>query len=177
MQDNTQNLLAMTSTQAGTVFDKKGFPSNVLFMQMAAAGMLQNPLAQAAAPATPTKGDVWLNTSGTAAGPNPTTAGIWNRHDGNAFVAFTPLAYAADVPTGALLPISDWNADTNTPDLTTAAQQVTGHLYRVATAGTTDLDGETDWQVGDQVWRGEDGEWHKIDNSEAAAPTLTFLTV
>jgi hypothetical protein len=57
-----------------------------------------------------------------------------------------------------------WNASTNTPALASGVG-VAGHYYVVSTAGTTNLDGITDWQPGD--WAIFNGTaWQKVDNSE-----------
>jgi hypothetical protein len=57
-----------------------------------------------------------------------------------------------------------WNATTNTPALASGVG-VAGHYYVVGTAGTTNLDGITDWQPGD--WAIFNGTaWQKVDNSE-----------
>ena len=56
-----------------------------------------------------------------------------------------------------------WNATTNTPTLASGAG-VQGYYYIVAVAGTTNLDGITDWAVGD--WAVFSGAvWQKLDQS------------
>jgi hypothetical protein len=58
-----------------------------------------------------------------------------------------------------------WNASTNTPTLTSSVG-VQGYYYVVSTAGTTNLNGITDWQISD--WAVFNGSvWQKVDNSEA----------
>ena len=60
-----------------------------------------------------------------------------------------------------------WNASTNTPTLASGTG-TTGHFYIVSVAGTTDLDGVTDWAVGDWavfVEQGASDQWEKVDNS------------
>lgn len=58
-----------------------------------------------------------------------------------------------------------WNANTNSPTLTSSVG-TNGHYYVVSTAGSTNLDGITDWQIGD--WAIFNGTvWQKIDNSDA----------
>jgi len=58
-----------------------------------------------------------------------------------------------------------WNASTNTPTLTSSTG-TKGYYYVVSVAGTTNLDGITDWQVGD--WAVFNGStWQKIDNTDA----------
>ena len=56
-----------------------------------------------------------------------------------------------------------WNATTNTPTLTSSVG-VNGYYYIVDTAGSTNLNGITDWQIGD--WLLFNGTvWQKIDQS------------
>ena len=56
-----------------------------------------------------------------------------------------------------------WNAATNSPTLASGTG-TQGHYYIVDVAGTTNLDGITDWQVGD--WAVFSGAvWQKIDQS------------
>lgn len=61
--------------------------------------------------------------------------------------------------------IATWNANTNTPDLSSLSPNQ-GDYYRVQVAGTTLLDGEDDWGVGDWAIYGGTA-WDKIDNSES----------
>jgi|GEM_PF-1562130 len=56
-----------------------------------------------------------------------------------------------------------WNASTNTPTLASGVG-TNGYYYIVSTAGSTNLDGITDWQIGD--WLMFNGTiWQKIDQS------------
>jgi len=56
-----------------------------------------------------------------------------------------------------------WNATTNTPTLASSTG-TNGYYYIVATAGSTNLNGITDWQIGD--WLMFNGSvWQKIDQS------------
>ena len=73
-----------------------------------------------------------------------------------------------------------WNATTNTPTLASGVG-VNGYYYITATAGSTNLDGITDWQIGD--WLMFNGTvWQKIDqsnlvtsvNGQTGAVVLTF---
>jgi hypothetical protein len=60
-----------------------------------------------------------------------------------------------------------WNASTNTPTLTSSTG-TKGYYYVVDVAGTTNLDGITDWQVGD--WAIYNGTvWQKVDNTDAVS--------
>jgi len=63
-----------------------------------------------------------------------------------------------------------WNATTNTPTLASSTG-TNGYYYVVATAGSTNLDGITSWNIGD--WLLFNGTvWQKIDQSE----TLQSIT-
>lgn len=65
---------------------------------------------------------------------------------------------------GALNYKGTWNANTNSPTLTSGVG-TKGDYYVVSTAGTTNLDGITDWQIGD--WAVFNGTaWQKIDNTD-----------
>jgi hypothetical protein len=58
-----------------------------------------------------------------------------------------------------------WNASTNTPTLTSSVG-TKGWYYIVSVPGTTNLNGITDWQLGD--WAIYDGTaWQKVDNTDA----------
>jgi len=64
---------------------------------------------------------------------------------------------------GGLTYQGTWNASTNTPTLTSSVG-TNGYYYVVATAGSTNLNGITDWQIGD--WLLFNGSvWQKIDQS------------
>jgi len=58
-----------------------------------------------------------------------------------------------------------WNASTNTPTLASSTG-TNGYYYIVATAGSTNLNGITDWQIGD--WLMFNGSvWQKIDQTNS----------
>jgi hypothetical protein len=60
-----------------------------------------------------------------------------------------------------------WNASTNTPTLVSGTG-TKGYYYVVDVAGTTNLDGITDWQIGD--WAIFNGTiWQKVDNTDAVS--------
>ena len=64
-----------------------------------------------------------------------------------------------------LTPKGTWNANTNSPTIPAAGAGNAGWYYVVATAGTTNIDDVTDWQVGD--WIVSNGSvWQKIDQSD-----------
>lgn len=66
---------------------------------------------------------------------------------------------------GALNYKGTWNASANSPTLASGVG-TKGDYYYVNVAGTTNLDGITDWQVGDfAVFNGT--AWQKIDNTDA----------
>ena len=66
---------------------------------------------------------------------------------------------------GGLIYQGTWNATTNTPTLTSSVG-TKGHYYVVSVAGTTNLDGITDWNVGDlAIFNGS--VWEQVDNTDA----------
>lgn len=66
---------------------------------------------------------------------------------------------------GGLIYQGTWNASTNTPTLASGVG-TKGYYYAVSVAGTTNLDGITDWNVGDlAVYNGT--AWQQIDNTDA----------
>lgn len=66
---------------------------------------------------------------------------------------------------GALKYQGTWNASTNTPTLTSSVG-TQGYYYVVNVAGSTNLNGITDWKVGD--WAVYNGSvWQKVDNTDA----------
>ena len=80
------------------------------------------------------------------------------------------LDSGGQIPLSQIPPLGDlnyqgtWNATTNTPTLTSSTG-TKGYYYVVSVAGTTNLNGITDWQVGD--WAVYNGSaWQKIDNTD-----------
>ena len=68
------------------------------------------------------------------------------------------------IATGTLTYQGTWNASTNSPTLASGVGTLNNY-YVVSTAGSTNLDCITDWQIGD--WAIFNGTvWQKIDNSE-----------
>ena len=92
-------------------------------------------------------------------------------------------AQIATIPSGLSFE-GNWNADTDSPDLSGATPD-SGQFWIVSVAGSTDLDGITDWKVGDwaiyvSTGAGADG-WQKVDNTSTlsgsgAATQLTYWT-
>jgi len=82
--------------------------------------------------------------------------------DGSGKVPVTELPAAV---LGALSYQGTWDAATNTPTLTSSVGSK-GYYYVVNVAGNTDLNGITDWLVGD--WAVYNGTaWQKVDNTDA----------
>ena len=70
--------------------------------------------------------------------------------------------YVDNAVTGGINIQGDWNANTNTPNISTTT--TTGFTWRVSVAGTTNLGGITVWNVNDLAVK-TGGGWIKIDNS------------
>jgi hypothetical protein len=82
--------------------------------------------------------------------------------DGSGTVPISQLPAAV---LGALSYQGTWNASTNTPTLTSSVG-TKGYYYVVSVAGSTNLNGITDWVVGD--WAVYNGTaWQKVDNTDA----------
>lgn len=81
----------------------------------------------------------------------------------NAPDAGNPFATMSDIVSGVVYQ-GTWNASTNTPTLTSSVG-TQGYYYVVNVAGTTDLNGITDWEVGD--WAIFNGTvYQKVDNTD-----------
>jgi len=77
--------------------------------------------------------------------------------------AIDSLQTQIDAISGGLVYKGTWNASTNTPTLASGTG-TTNWYYVVSTAGSTDLDGITDWVAGD--WAIYNGTaWQKIDQT------------
>ena len=74
--------------------------------------------------------------------------------------------------TGVLAFQGTWNANTNSPTLTSGSG-TPGHYYIVGTAGNTNLDGIEDWAVGDWAVFSDlaTDAWQKIDNTQVGNVT------
>ena len=76
-----------------------------------------------------------------------------------------PISQIPDAVIGALNYQGTWDAATNTPTLTSSVG-TKGYYYVVSVAGNTNLNGTTDWLVGD--WAVYNGTiWQKIDNTDS----------
>ena len=117
---------------------------------------------------------VWANESPSTA---RTSLGLGTAAVLNAGVALG----AATLDAGGTVPLSQipaslqggvsyqgtWNASTNTPTLTSSVG-TKGYYYVVSVAGSTNLNGITDWLPGDwAIFNGT--SWEKIDNTDAVS--------
>ena len=65
-----------------------------------------------------------------------------------------------------------WNASTNTPTIVSSVGSK-GDYYIVATAGSTNINGITDWKIGDWIiFNGT--TWDKVDNTDAVSSVNGF---
>ena len=65
-----------------------------------------------------------------------------------------------------------WNANTNSPTITSSTG-TKGYYYVVNVAGSTSIDGITDWKVGDWIiFNGS--TWDKVDNTDAVSSVNGF---
>jgi len=112
-----------------------------------------------------------INTATTAV-----TQSAGNNSTKVATTAYTDAAVAA-IPLG-LSYQGTWNATTNTPTLVSGVG-TPGYYYIVSVAGTTTLDGISEWAVGDWALFTDSvtDHWQKIDNSSALTGSGTANTV
>jgi hypothetical protein len=83
-----------------------------------------------------------------------------------------PISQIPDSVIGALSYQGTWNASTNTPTLASSTG-TKGYYYVVSVAGSTNLDGITDWKIGD--WAVYNGSvWQKIDNTDSVTSVNGF---
>jgi hypothetical protein len=91
---------------------------------------------------------------------------------GAALPAYRALVLA-DLPAaviGGLNYLGVWNATTNSPALASGVG-AKGSYYKVSVAGTTTIDGVSEWNVGD--WIAFNGTiWDKVDNTEEDATAV-----
>ncbi len=107
--------------------------------------------------------------SGNSVNSGQTTA--INSNNGTAFatiVGVNSWQVTTDNPiTNGLTYMGTWNATTNDPTLVSSVG-IGGQYYIVSVAGTTNLNGTTDWNVGD--WAifidGTTNIWQKVDNHD-----------
>ena len=72
---------------------------------------------------------------------------------------------------GGLVYKGTWDADTNDPTLSSSGGGgVGGDYYIVSVDGSTDIDGITDWKIGDWIIN-NGSNWQKIDNTQTDAYT------
>jgi hypothetical protein len=113
-----------------------------------------------------------LSASATIPNTDITGLGTASTKDAGAALGVATLDASGKVPVselpaavlGALSYQGTWDAATNTPTLTSSVG-TKGYYYVVNVAGNTNLNGITDWLVGD--WAVYNGTvWQKVDNTE-----------
>ena len=70
---------------------------------------------------------------------------------------------AINALSGSLVPQGEWNAATNTPNISSTTE--TGYYWIVSVDGTTDVGGIVDWKINDWAVKTATG-WAKIDNTD-----------
>ena len=117
-------------------------------------------------------GTTALTASSTIPNTDITGLGTASTKDAGAALGVATLDAGGKVPVselpaavlGALSYQGTWDASTNNPTLTSSVG-TKGYYYVVSVAGSTNLNGITDWLVGD--WAVYNGTvWQKVDNTE-----------
>jgi hypothetical protein len=118
-------------------------------------------------------GTTAMTASATIPNTDITGLGTASTKDAGAALGVATLDASGKVPVselpaavlGALSYQGTWDASTNTPTLTSSVG-TKGYYYVVSVAGNTNLNGITDWLVGD--WAVFNGSiWQKVDNTES----------
>jgi Chaperone of endosialidase len=103
-------------------------------------------------------------------GFNP-TAGTINASD-SILVALGKAQSQINSLVGGVVYQGTWNASANVPTLTSSVG-VQGHYYIVSVAGNVNLNGITDWKVGDWAIFSE-SIWQKVDNTDSVSSVNGF---
>jgi hypothetical protein len=103
-------------------------------------------------------------------GFNP-TAGTINASD-SILVALGKAQSQINSLVGGVVYQGTWNASANVPTLTSSVG-VQGHYYIVSVAGNVNLNGITDWEVGDWAIFSE-SIWQKVDNTDSVSSVNGF---
>lgn len=118
-------------------------------------------------------GTTAMTASSTIPNTDITGLGTASTKDAGAALGVATLDASGKVPIselpaaviGALSYQGTWDASTNTPTLTSSVG-TKGYYYVVSVAGSTNLNGITDWLVGD--WAVYNGTaWQKVDNTDS----------
>jgi hypothetical protein len=119
-----------------------------------------------------------MTASSTIPNTDITGLGTASTKDAGVALGVATLDAAGKVPQSQIPLMGDlnyqgtWNATTNTPTLTSSVG-TKGYYYVVDVAGTTNLNGITDWQIGD--WAIFNGSvWQKVDNTDAVTSVNGF---
>ena len=123
-------------------------------------------------------GTVAMTASATIPNTDITGLGTASTKDAGAALGVATLDAGGKVPVselpaavlGALSYQGTWDASTNNPTLTSSVG-TKGYYYVVSVAGNTNLNGITDWLVGD--WAVYNGTvWQKVDNTDAGGDVV-----
>jgi hypothetical protein len=123
-------------------------------------------------------GTTAMTASATIPNTDITGLGTASTKDAGAALGVATLDAGGKVPVselpaavlGALSYQGTWDASTNTPTLTSSVG-TKGYYYVVSVAGNTNLNGITDWLVGD--WAVYNGTvWQKVDNTDAGGDVV-----
>lgn len=96
---------------------------------------------------------------------NVSEKGVANGYAGLDSSGKVPVAQLPATVLGAVQFQGTWDASSNTPNLLTASPE-DGDYYLVSVAGSTNLDGITDWKASDWAVYHSSTGWQKIDNTD-----------
>ena len=171
--NNKQNALTLTTTGSSGAATLVGATLNI--PQYQAAGNYITSLTGEATASGPGAASVTLSTTAVTGklltGLNLAGGGTIASTD-TILQAFGKVQNQISAMVGGVMYQGTWNASTNTPTLTSSVG-VKGYYYIVDVSGTTNLNGITDWRVGD--WAIFNGStWDKVDNTDAVSSVNGF---
>lgn len=171
--NNKQNTLSLTTTGTSGAATLVGATLNV--PQYQAQGNYITSLTGEATASGPGAASVTLSTTAVTGklltGLNLSGGGTIAATD-SILQAFGKVQNQISAMVGGVMYQGTWNASTNTPTLTSSVG-TKGNYYIVDVSGTTNLNGITDWRVGD--WAIFNGStWDKVDNTDAVSSVNGF---
>ena len=113
----------------------------------------------------------------TALGFTPANAATLGTAGGIATLDGAGHLLTSQLPPGlvsGLTPVGTWNANTNTPTLTSSSGNE-GDLFIVSVAGTTTLDGISVWNVGDSAFFAG-GFYHRVSGGSGSVYSISVVT-
>ena len=173
---------AAGTAASGSFLKADGTWSNIpdlsaTYLTVTAAASEYAPLNSPALAGTPTAPTQSPGSNSTAVATTAYLDRLLGANNGIATLNSSGTLSSSQIPaslTGAVVYQGTWNAATNTPALVSGVG-TKGDYYKVSVAGTTSIDGNSQWNVGDTIIF--DGTaWDKINGAEPEVLSVVGLT-